>query len=347
MTRQSVLLILLSLLLSCGGDKPKKEKPPERVFNVTTMPVLLREYPLTYTTSGRFEAVDLVKLKPEVSAKVEQVLFEEGQRVRKGEILIELEDSRYRKLYEEIKSQRDQVLRELENAEEVYERREGLFKKGLIGEEEFKTALTRVETLKARLSSLSAALSRARLDLEKTKVKSPVDGIVQRRLVSEGDYVTPQTTLAEILKNDEIRFSFKLPPEIALGIREGHPIEIRALGKKFPSKIAYISPSADASGMFLLKAYLRSWDLRPNLYGEVTFNFGKVRAIKVSESAVQMSARQTFLWVVRDSRAVKLPVEVLYHDGGEVILKGNFKEGDRIVIEGFMSLYEGARVKER
>ena len=347
MTRQSVILIISLLMISCGGDKTKDIKPRERVFEVKTTRAVLKEYRITYTTSGRFEAVDLVKIRPEIPARVEKIFFEEGQEIKKGETLLKLEGTKYRRIYEEILAKKEQVERDLENAQEIYERRESLYKKKLIGEEEFKSALTRVEVLKAQLSSLNASLSRALLDLEKTQVRTPVDGIVQKRLVSEGEYVTPQNILYEILGTERMRFSFKLPPRIAMSMEKNHPIEIHVLNRKIKARVEYVSPSADASGMFLVKAYLQGKELKPNLYAEVSFNFGKVKSIKVPESAVQISSRQTFLWVVRNSRVVKVPVEVVSHQEGEVLVKGDIKEGDKVVVEGFISLYEGARVKER
>ncbi len=347
MTRQSVILILFLLILSCGGNETKESKPRERIFDVKTMKARIKEYPITYTTSGRFEAVDLVRIRPEIPAKVEEVFFEEGQEVKRGDTLLKLEDTKYRRIYEEILAKKKQVESDLENAREVYKRREALYKKNLIGEEEFKLALTRVEVLEAQLSSLNASLSRALLDLDRTQIRSPVEGIVQRRLANEGEYVTPQNILYEILGKERMRFGFKLPPSVAMNVKKNHPIEIRVLGKKIKTRVEYISPSADASGMFLLKAYVKGNDLRPNLYGEVSFDFGSVRSVKVPESAVQISSRQTFLWVVRNSRGVKVPVEVVSHREGEVLVKGDLKEGDRVVVEGFISLYEGARVREK
>jgi len=83
------------------------------------------------------------------------------------------------------------------------------------------------------------------------------------------------------------------------------------------------------------------------MYGEVSFLYGKVKAVLVPENAVQLSRRQTFLWVVRDSRAVRIPVRVVGHREGLLAVVGELKEGDRVAVENLMFLKEGVRVRER
>ncbi len=351
MTSQSVIYLVLLIamfLSSCKGEE-KRSRAKERVFEVKTIRAEMKDYYLKYRTSGYFEAVHSVSVKPEVSGKVKLTYVEEGERVRKGDILLKIDDAVYRKAYEETLWNLRQAERDYENVKAIYERRRKLFEKELISKEEYEEAKTRLEVLEARIESLKAILEKKGLELKKAEVKAPTDGYILRRLVNIGDYVTPQRTVYEIVRLKPLRFVFKVPQEVAGSLKVNSYITIISGGEKIKTRVIYISPSADSSRMFTVKALIENRDgrFRPNMYGEVSFDFKKVRAIAVPEQAVQLSQRQSFVWTVRDSRAVKVPVDVLAYEEGITLIRGDIKEGERIITEGLMFLYEGAKVIER
>jgi len=348
MTGQSVIALIVLILLSCGT---RDEKPlrGERVFDVKTQRVVYTVSSLKHRVGGYLEAVHSVSVKPEVSGRVLEIFAEEGDTVRKGEPLIRIEDETYRKAYEEVLWELRQAERDYENQKALLQRRKALYEKELISREEFEEVRTRVEVLRAKIESLRVRLERRKLDLDRTLLRSPMNGVVLKRSVSVGDYVTPQSEVYRILRTDPLRFVFKVPQEMVSYLKPGTPLEIEIAGERIKTKVSYVSPSADENRLFTVKALLpnRSGLLKPNTYGEVTFSFRNVRAVPVPEQAVQLSQRQSFLWVVRDSRAVKVPVQVLQHEGDRLLVVGDLKRDDRVVVEGLLFLYEGAKVRER
>jgi len=350
MTRQSVtaLAVLLFLLASCGPEK-EASPPGEKIFEVKTLPVAYKTSHLEYRTGGFFEAVFTVEVTPEVSGKVVRIFAEEGDRVKKGEPLLKIEDSVYRKAYEEALWELRQAERDYENQKALLERRKALYRKELISREEFEEVRTRVEVLKARIESLKVRLESRKLDLERTLLKSPLEGVILSREVGVGDYVTPQRVTYVILRTDPLRFVFKVPQEIVSYLRRGSPLEVVANGRRVRAQVTYISPSADSNRLFSVKALLENREgfFKPNAYGEVSFSFKRIRAVPVPEQAVQFSRGQSFLWVVRESRALKVPVRVLRHEGDRLLVLGDLKEGDRVIVEGLLFLYEGAKVVEK
>jgi membrane fusion protein (multidrug efflux system) len=350
MTRRSVLVLLIGLILACGPREEKEARRGERVFEVRTVEARITELPINYTTSGYLEAVYRVEVRPEVSGRVVEVRAEEGDRVARGDVLFRIEEEVYRKAYEEVLWSLREAERDLENLKAVYERRRKLFEKDLISREEFEEVRTRWETLRARVERLRATLERRRIDLQKTVVRSPIEGVVVRRFVSPGDYVTPQTKAYELVKTNPLRFVFKVPQEVVTRLSRGKEVVIRVGGREVKGKVLYVSPTADEARMFTVKAEIGDPGgfLKPNMYGEVSFEVDRRRAVLVPEEAVRVSQRQSFLWVVRNSRATKVPVEVIAHrEGGLSAVVGEVREGDRVVVEGLMFLYEGARVVER
>ena len=347
--RSALSLVLFWFLLIACEKKEENRVVGERVFEVRTVEARFVDHPINYTTSGYLEAVHRVEVRPEVSGRVVDLFAEEGDRVRKGSPLFKIEDSTYRKAYEEALWSLREAEKDLQNVKAVYERRKTLYEKDLISSEEFEEVRTRLETLTARVKRLKALLERRRIDLERTLVRSPVDGVVISRGVDLGDYVTPQTKAYDLLRLDPLRFVFRVPQELVGHIRLGDKVSVKVGGRRLRAEVVYISPTADEARMFTVKARVSNKDrsLKPKMYGEVSFETGRVRAVIVPEQAVRVSQRQTFLWVVRDSRAVKVPVRIVAHEEGRSAVTGDLKEGDRIIVEGIMFLYEGARVVER
>ncbi len=349
MTHRSVLLSLLLLLLTaCGGEEKTKVRG-DGVFEVRTLKVKLEPYPLEYRTSGYFESVQSVDVKPEVSGRVREIYAEEGDRVKKGDPLLKIDEEVYRRSYEEVLWRLRQAEEDLKKESAVSSRRKRLYEKELISREEFEEVSTRVEVLKAKIEELKALLKRMKLDLERTLVRSPTEGVILSRLVNVGDYVSPQTVTYSILNDKKLRFVFKVPQELSPRVKVGGTVEITVSGRRLNARISYVSPSADRARLITVKALVPSegFLLKPNMYGEVVLTYGRTEAFKVPEQALQLSGTQSFLWVVRDSRAVKVPVKVLSHRDGYLFVEGGLSEGDRVVVEGLLFLYEGAKVRER
>ncbi|WP_457600557.1 efflux RND transporter periplasmic adaptor subunit [Hydrogenivirga sp.] len=350
MTRQSVLplILLLALLFSCGGEK-KEAGRKERVFNVKTQAVEQGEFYIKFRTSGYFEPVHRVLIRPEVSGRVVRLYAEEGDRVGEGAPLLKIEDSLYRKSYEETLWKLEQAKRQLLKVKAVYERRKRLFEKELISREEFEEVRTEFDVLEAQIESLKALLARKKVELDRTLLRSPLKGYVLRRLVDVGDYLTPQREAYELVRLSPLRLVFSVPQEVVGTLKLGKPVRIKTEGLNLTAEVSYVSPSADRSRMFTVKALLPNpqGSIKPNSYAEVSFDYKRVRAVSVPEQAVQLSQRQSFVWVMRESRAVKLPVEVVAHEEGRVLIRGEFRGGDRVIVEGTLFLYEGAKVSER
>ncbi len=351
MTGQSLLFVLsiLLLLLSCDKAERPKGSSTERVVEVKTVKLRPVTYTLRYETNGYLEAVEEADVRPLVSGRVKKIFVEEGSWVKEGELLLKIEDKDYRALYREALWSLREAMESYENQLKIYERRKRLYEKELISREEFEEAKTKLETLKARVERIKATVEKRRIDVERTQLKAPFSGYVVKRFVSIGDLVNPSTVCYRMVKPYPLRFVFKVPQEIALFLKRGTPIEVFVEGRSLKADVEYISPSADENRLVTVKARIdnRNRILKPGMYGRVSFGYKKVKAFLVPEHAVQLFQEQSFLWVVRDSRAVRVPVRVVGHEDGTSVVLGSIKEGERVVVENLMFLKEGQRVRER
>lgn len=347
--RSLALALFLTLVLSCGGDREQTEVRTARIVEVRTVRIEPTDYTLRYETNGHLEAIEKVQVKPLVSGRVKKILVEEGRFVRRGTLLLRIEDRDYVTLYREALWKLKEAQESYRNQLRVYQRRKRLYQKELISREEFEEAKTKLETLRAQIESLKAVVKKREIDLERTKLRAPFDGYVVKRLVSVGELVGPSTVCYEMVRIDLLWFLFKVPQELAHFIKEGTPVEITVGGRRLRSRVGYVSPSADENRMITLKAEVRNGngELRPGMYGRVSFGYRSTKAFLVPEQAVQLFQGQSFLWIVKDSRAVRVPVRVVGHKEGTLIVLGPLKSGDRVVVENLMFLKEGLRVKER
>ncbi len=341
------IALLILLIVSCSEGKKDFETKRERIFSVKTESLKAQYINLKYETVGFIEAERIVRVKPEVSGKVLKIYKDEGEKVKRGELILKIDDEKYKEAYEEALWNLNQVKEDLENAKSIYGRRKRLFSKGLIGKEEFENAKARYEALLSKLKALEKVVEIRKLDIEKTEVKAPISGVIKRKLIEEGEYVNPQTVLFEIASENEKRVVFKVPLEMREYLKPGKDIYVEASGKKFTGKIDFISPYADEGRMITVKARLNSsGNLIHGEYVKVIMDYKRIKSFKVPEEAVQLSDREIFVWVVENGRAKKRRVKVVHHEYGYLYITGQIKEGDRIITEGYMFLYEGARVKE-
>ena len=150
----------------------------------------------------------------EISGLVEVVRFEEGQRVEKGQILVELGSEILRKRMQAVRSSYEQVLSELEIARIDLKRREKLFRKKSISEQSYDENRYRVIGSEKRAASLNAQVEQLGIELEKKAIRAPFDGVVIKRHVDRGEWISEGETVAVIGKDDIIDVVTELSEQI-------------------------------------------------------------------------------------------------------------------------------------
>ncbi len=345
----NLLIMALLLILSCEGEKKTHRAGKERVFDVKTVELKGLEFQKHIELKGFTEARLKSTVRSEVSGKVLKVYVEEGDSVKKGDILLKLDGSDYelklKSLQEELKS----IEARLERAKKAYERRINLYRRELIAREELERFKAEYESLLRQRESLSARVELALREYKKTTLSSPVKGYVLKRHVNTGDIITPQTPAFEIVKVSPLWFTFKVPAELLKYVQPGTEVHIHINGKTVNSRVVHILPQADRDRLFTVRAHLENRDesIKPMSYGLIRIPTERIRAFSVPEQAVQVSKQKTFLWKVEEGRVKSVGVQILGHEGNKVYVSGDLQEGDRVVVEGFIFLYEGARVVQR
>lgn len=330
---------LAALAAGCNdraGSANRGGPPPVAVEMITVGRSSISE---TVDLVGQLEAEETVVLKPETQGVIASVEFQEGQRVERGALLFKLRD-------EEQRARLAEAQASLALAEEEYRRAQSLTKQRTLSQAELDTAVSRLEAARARRDL-------AQVELDRTEIRAPFDGVLGARRVSPGDRVDTDTELVRIDALSRLRLVFTVP-EIGVPLAKvGLPVQISVAaypGERFPGEVYFVAPSLDpANRRLLMKAFVPNDDLRlrPGFFANIHLELAQHEdAIVVPESAIAYDARGSFVWRVDDENvAHRVPVELGIRSEGRVEVTAGLAPGDRIVSAGTHKVAEGAPVR--
>src|SRR5437016_5006013 len=178
----------LALLTACHSDSAQQHAPPPPA--VTVAQVERKDIVEWDEFTGRVEPVESVEVRPRVSGYIQEIKFQSGQLVKKGDVLFVIDPRWHQAEYERRQAELEQAKVRLENSKREAERTTQLLANRAISTEEAETRQSRYQEAKAGLLVAQAVVDSAKLDLDYTQVRAPIDGRVSRALLTEGNYVS-------------------------------------------------------------------------------------------------------------------------------------------------------------
>ncbi|MGE4125228.1 MAG: efflux RND transporter periplasmic adaptor subunit [Pusillimonas sp.] len=308
-----------------------------RTVGVEVAAVRLVSMPAEVSAVGTMRSENAVMLRPEVTGRISEIAFTEGQPVKQGQVLLRLDDS-------VVKAQLQQAQANLGLANSQYRRSETLTQQGFISKQ------ARDESF-SQLKVQQAAVALAQAQLDKTTILAPFDGIIGLRQVSVGDYVSPGIDIAPLESIDPLQVDFRVPEGFAGQLAAGQPLTVRfdALpGEQRGGVVKAINPQIDVGGRsVLVRADVPNPDgkLRPGLFARVLLRFNDSQALTVPETALQSSGAERFVFRVEDGKVRRVVVEIGQRRAGQVEIVRGVQEGDQVVVAGLQKISDGAAVR--
>jgi membrane fusion protein, multidrug efflux system len=356
-----VALAICAVLAGCSSQQAKSAKasgpPPAVPVGVAT--VKQGDFNVYLTGLGSVEAFYTVSLKTRIDGQIMQVNFREGQDVKTGDLLIQIDPRPYQVALQQAQAnlQKDQA--QLDNAKAQYERNKVLYDQGVIAKQDLDTLEASFGTFEGTIASDKAAIDSAKLNLVYCRIVSPVDGRVGLRQVDPGNYVTAASgaALLVITQLHPIAVVFTLPEdqlqEVAQHMRQG-TLEVDAYSRDDQTKLATgklqtIDNQIDqTTGTAKLKAVFDNQDntLWPNQFVNAHLLL-EVRkdALSAPASAMQRGPDGTFAYIVDANNTVQMkPVQLALTQGNTVVITSGLQKGDRVVTDGQEKLQAGMRV---
>lgn len=279
------------------------------------------------------KAIDVTAL---ASGRVRTISFRPGQAVKKGDVLVQLDDGAERAAYDEA----DAAVRETEDA---FERAEKLKHNNTV------TQAT-LDKLKTQLDATKARLALARKKLADRTIRASFDGVVGLRQVHEGARIDAETVLTTLDDLEEIEINFSLP-EIHFGnIHIGMPVSARTAAfkdRRFDGRVATIDTRIQqASRSFKVRAILQNPDrmIPAGMFMHVSVLVSSGEAVLIPEEAVIAEGEKTFVFTVNNAKARRQDVTLGQRDKGQVAVVAGLKAGDTVVRMGHHSLSEGSAI---
>ena len=295
------------------------------------------EMPQIITAVGSLRSDESVTMRPEVAGRIIAIKFEEGQRVTKGQTLIQLDAAVNQ-------AEVQQARTNLDLAKSKYERAVDLASRNFI------SGQARDESKSAHeLAQASLALVEARI--AKTEIKAPFSGIIGLRVVSIGDYVKEGADLVNLEAIDPIKIDFRVPENFLRDVKVGQTMKV-ALdaipGKTYDGRIIAVNPLLDAAGRsVVVRAQVRNQDttLRPGMFARISLlTQSKRDAMVVPEEALVPQGTDNFLFRIVDGKANRVKVETGQRRDAKVEITSGIEKGDTIVTAGQARLREGTPV---
>ncbi len=335
-----ILLATILTAASCkdknnNADKAAANKP--KILTAQGFVTRLTDYAPVYTASGSLLPNESIEIHPEVNGRVTGIFFHEGSHVRKGQLLLQLNDAdvvaQIRKL---------QAQRSLQQT--TQNRQEALLKIGGISRQDYDATRTGIQGLDADIAASQVSLSRLR-------IVAPFDGVIGLRNVSPGAIVSPATVVASLQQTSPLKMDFAIPDQYRNQLALGQTVHFTVDGNldTMQGKIAAIEPGADAmTHTVRARAIVQNTDgkLVPGSFAHVKIPFGTAgQTMLIPSQAVIPTTRDKKVAVVRNGKAELLTVVTGDRTADQVQILSGLRPGDTVLITALMQVKQGTEVQ--
>jgi multidrug efflux system membrane fusion protein len=331
--------------------------PPPALVSVAA--VKRADYPLYLDSLGQVQAYNTVTVRTRVDGQVMKIAFTEGQMVKEGDLLAQIDPRPFQAALDQAKAKKSQDEANLANAKLDQQRYSTLAKQNFASQQQLDTQNSLVAQLTASIAADAAAIDAAQVQLDYTTIRAPITGRVGFRLIDEGNLVAAaqQTGIVTIAQLEPIAVVFTEPEQEVTQLNQ-------LLANGAPEVLAKTSDESQllgagnliltdnqvdvATGSIRLKAEFANKDhkLWPGLAVATRLTIGEVKnALVVPTNAIQHGPGGLFVYVVDDqSRAALRQVTVSHQDLDQAVVDKGVNEGDKVVTVGAYVLQPGSRV---
>ncbi len=320
--------------------KPKVAAPEQTQGNgkmeVNAIVVAPRAFSNIITLSGSIEPNEQVQIRSEVSGIVRALTFREGSAVQKGQVLLRIDDS-------ELQARLIQAQSSEQLAQDNEKRARLLLEKEAISQQEYDVAHADYESAKAQTELIRAQIA-------KTTVRAPFSGKIGLRSISEGEYLTPSTVVANLLSINPVKVLFSVPEKYSGQISVGQALTFSVSGSeaKYHAEIYAIEPGVDAATRTIsIRALAENREERlfPGAFAriELPLDYTENAVLIPTEAVIPVqNGKQVFL--LKAGKAVATPVEAENRTRTDVLITEGVLIGDTVLTSGIMSLTNGTAV---
>ncbi|AOX63763.1 MULTISPECIES: efflux RND transporter periplasmic adaptor subunit [Stenotrophomonas] len=357
-----VSILAAAVLTACSGSHAEEAGMPPPP-SVSAAPVLVKQVSQWDDFSGRVEAVESVELRPRVSGYIDKVNYVEGQEVKKGDVLFTIDARSYRAELDRATAELNRARTQAQVSRSEADRARRLSDQQAISTETWEQRRAVSEQALAQVQAAQAAVDAARLNMEFTQVRAPINGRAGRAMVTAGNLVTAgdsASVLTTLVSLDKVHVYFDADEgtflRYAQMARKGErpserdselPVKVGLSGENgFPheGKVDFLDNQVTRStGTIRVRALLDNADraFTPGLFARVQLlGSGQFQAMLIDEKAVLTDQDRKFVYVVdKDNKAQRRDIELGRNADGLRIVEQGLKAGDRVIVDGVQKVF--------
>ncbi len=347
--------------VSKSGKAGKGKGKGGALLTVKATRAVVKPMPVLIEAVGTVEPEHSVQVRAQVSGVLQSVQFKEGDKVKAGQLLFQIDPRTFEASYRQAQAQLARDMAQLENAKVQQDRLEPLLKREFITRQEFDVAVTSTKSLEATVAADRALLEQAKIQVEFSRITAPISGRTGTLAIKPGNLVPTAgggVPLVTINSTDPILVSFSIPERQLEEIRRQQNekemrIEIlpdRGSPAAAEGKLVFIDNTVTAqTGTVLLKTRVENDRevLWPGQFVSVRIVLKiEPEAVVVPEAAVQPGQDSSFVYLIDEQDRVKVqPVKIARQIGTDVVIAEGIKGGDQVITEIPQALQAGAPVR--
>lgn len=354
----------LALTLAAGGCKraePQARAP--QAVPVQTAQAQRQSVPLLQTAIGSVQPLRTVAVKSQVDGVIAKVRFREGDEVKAGDLLVELDRRPFENALRSAQADLANARAQEKQATTDAERYAHLDQQAAVSKEEYAQYRTKAESARAGVQAKEAAVANAELQLSYTEIRAPIEGRTGQLNLHEGSLVKANDAGQPIVTINQlapISVAYSVPEFALTGIRKastGGAVKVEIVphsggSEKILGRLDFIDNSVDpTTGTIVLKAVFDNADRRlwPGEFVDVTTVIGEEKdVVTVPAAAVQVGQNGSQVFVVKSDHTVELrPVKTGIQTGEATVLLAGVKEGETVVTDGQLRLVPGSKIESK
>ena len=357
-----VLSVAVFLLSGCfeSGDKKAATGRQMPTSHVDIFVAKKTDVPISFDYTATVTSNQDVIIYPKVGGTIIKQFFKPGDKVKAGEKLFLIDPEKYQASYDSLDAAVGVANANLKNAETEFKRISALYKKNAVSQKDYDAAVAAYDIANANLVSAKANLKSAKIDLGYTSIVAPFDGVVGDNKVDVGSLViASQTQLVRLTKINPIEADFyiadvdNLSRKANLDNGAWQQLNSEAVlnlnNENFTGKVTFIDNVVNtATGSVLAKASFDNSEgkILPGAFGHIKMSgFVQKNAFNIPQVALQQSATNTYVLVVKDGKVSQKNVKTSYQTKDMVVVTEGLEEGDKIIVNNFLKIGVGAPVE--
>ncbi len=363
------IFILIVAVLAFGGITLLKKRKaqlanlptPERpVYVVKGALVKKGHVTVKRDFIGKIEPDNIVLVSTKYPGYIKKLYVSENSKVKKGDLIAVIDDFPVKKEIENLSlsigslktqvealySQKGALKIALQTAKNIYLRNEKLYKKKAIPKEkleisysnfkkteaQYKQTIAKIQELQAKISQLKNQIQVKKDQLSYLVIKSPVNGVVSKVFVKEGNIAFKGKPVVSIETNKNYKLLVSFPSKTS--VKAGTPVVVHLISKDILSSVKKVYPSADKNSLYTAEIRLKELPegIKSNSLINVSFILEKKEGLLVPKNAILNLTGKTYILTVKDNQFVKIPVKIVAIDEKNALIEGNVSEGTPVAV---------------